>query len=1237
MDLDIRIRNEHRTPGTGPNLTAGEQFVLDQMLAFHQVAGADIQRILIGYQRIVAAFNTQTNSTLAQFDPGDVHDTHFHIDFNPRAAVASANAFGAAPLGSLTTGTNSTVAGFGSDPRLYYRFELGNGFQIAGRSNGEGRFTEVLSPNVDYTITIYKPSTNRWAVYHGRSNASGSITDIGSIILDQFGGPDFDGDGIPDAGEFAIGTSPNVRDTDGDGVPDDAEIAQGLDPLDGRAVPTGIISSLPLRGEAKEVVVEGSTLTPGGQTAYVATGSYGLAIVDASRFNNPIILGQLDLPGDATDVAVDSNLRIATVATNAGGLHFVDVSDPMAPTLLRTINVSASQVEVVQGVAYATVGGTLRAYDLVTGIELQALTLGGTLTGLVPEGSFLYTMNSSRVLRAIDISGFTMVARGSLTLPHGGGQVFVGNGIAYAAARTNPQGGYVTVNVSNPDTLTLISGPNVPGRTVIPGTAILPNGSGIGLLLGRGLVDLMDVSNPQDNFRRLVSIPLPAEPFSGAIGSGIAFVANGTAGLQVINYLPFDNRGQAPTVTASAIVTDFDPNTAGIQVLEGTSIPVRAVITDDVQVRNAELLVNGQVVRNDVSFPFDFVAIAPNVTPESSTFTIQVRATDTGGNTALSDVLIFDLVRDTVPPTIVGIEPPTNATQVEPLTAVRVRFSKSMAAATLNSATIRLRDTAGNFFTPTTFQLRNDDRFAQLTFAPLTLGSYEIVIAAAGITDRAGNPLGTTDIISPFSLTSRASLSTTAADDDPTTPGLQVFEGRTLPLVVNVVAGVAVQSVEFLVNGQVVGADTTAPFQFNVVAPNITPTTSSITLQARVTDTGGITTTTNSLVVGLLEDVTPPAVVSTDPPEGGRRFSGPQTVSVTFSEPLAPSSVTTANFQIFEAGPGGVFGDGNDVPVVITGIQLLNDDTVVQLTTDPVGAGDYQLQVHRDGITDRAGNPAGTGTFVSTFIVEQFLTTPDFYPFGTRLFLSDDQTTNIGPVPFAFQFFGQELTGNMHVSSNGNVQFEPNTLGATFNNFGLPSGNLILAAPYFDDVNPGAGGRVGFFDAGGVRAVTWEAVPYFGRSATVTFQIAFLSTGVVEVRYGAMASPPGGTADSGISAGTATIGLARGSASAVPSLGRIANRPSVAISNTSGIVTSTGLAALNELPGNDVLVFLPDGSGNYTILLNPTTGSGDMSPLKGEEVGAGASPLATANAKVLADAAAEQWRSTLGLVASVCR
>src|SRR5690348_14511918 len=44
--------------------------------------------------------------------------------------------------------------------------------------------------------------------------------------------PDTDGDGIPDATERAVGTSPTTADTDGDGMPDGFEQQNGLNPLD---------------------------------------------------------------------------------------------------------------------------------------------------------------------------------------------------------------------------------------------------------------------------------------------------------------------------------------------------------------------------------------------------------------------------------------------------------------------------------------------------------------------------------------------------------------------------------------------------------------------------------------------------------------------------------------------------------------------------------------------------------------------------------------------------------------------------------------------------------------------------------------------------------------------------------------------------------------------------------------------------------------------------------------------
>ena len=91
-----------------------------------------------------------------------------------------------------------------------------------------------------------------------------------------------------------------------------------------------------------------------------------------------------------------------------------------------------------------------------------------------------------------------------------------------------------------------------------------------------------------------------------------------------------------PTVTINTTAIDVNPGVPGVQVIEGTTIAVQALVADDVQVRNVELLVNGQVVLNDVSFPFDLAAIAPNIQPGMNTMVVQARATDTGGNVTAS-------------------------------------------------------------------------------------------------------------------------------------------------------------------------------------------------------------------------------------------------------------------------------------------------------------------------------------------------------------------------------------------------------------------------------------------------------------------------------------------------------------------------------------------------------------------------------------------------------------------------
>jgi hypothetical protein len=203
-------------------------------------------------------------------------------------------------------------------------------------------------------------------------------------------------------------------------------------------------------------------------------------------------------------------------------------------------------------------------------------------------------------------------------------------------------------------------------------------------------------------------------------------------------------------------VTDLDPVTPGIQVIRGSSIPVKVNVTDDVQVRNVQFLVNGQVVSNDVSFPYDFSAVAAPATPGGTTMSIQVRATDTGGNDRLSNTLTFNLVPDTFPPTVVGTTP-TAGQKVFFTPSVSVRFSEPLDTSLLNSTGVSLKFLGADgvpgggddVSVPVrSVEPRNLGRgVAIFPGADLDTGNYQLSLDPSIISDRAGNHL-----TAPFSL-----------------------------------------------------------------------------------------------------------------------------------------------------------------------------------------------------------------------------------------------------------------------------------------------------------------------------------------------------------------------------------------------------------------------------------------------------------------------------------------------------
>jgi uncharacterized protein YjiK len=660
-------------------------------------------------------------------------------------------------LGAVGTGISALpTAAWGQDYVGIQVTTPNNPPALHAVSDDKGFFSFFLPNNSPYHMAVFDPATGLVAHDYGKTADSGKGVNLTATLV--FGASlerDSDYDGLPDDIEFTIDSNPRSADTNKDGISDFAAIRQGLSPLGDLGTPTGVVGATTLQGSANGVAVIGSTTDPTKLTAFVATGNAGLAVVDVSKITAPSVLAELDLTGENTRVAVDSDRGVAAIAGGGGGLHLVDVANPAAPVLIRDVMLAApvASVAVRDGIAYAVAGTSLSAVDINTGDVRTVLEPGGTLVDVAIEGDVLYTLNSAGVVRAISIDGDELTLRGQVTMPQTGSRITVGGGVAYVAAYTGGLAGFMTADIKDPDALSVLSGVDSTG---IAGTAIALTGTGRAVAVGGNdfvfgafrRLDVVDVTDPADTGALDVSYNLPELARDVAIANGVAFVADAKAGLQIVNYMGFDTKGVAPTVTIAVSAGDADPATPGIQVLAGGSVHVTPLVSDDVQIRNVELLVNGKVVSNDPSFPFDMFTQAPTI---GGSVQLQVRVTDTGGNVGLSDVVTLATVPDTFGPTVLS----TSIADGDKRFFVRnidVRFNEQVDAALLNGGGISLIGlgadgkfgTADDVTVATKIDTRAQGRAVSVLPQTVLLpGEYRFRVETSAVADLSGNALGT--------------------------------------------------------------------------------------------------------------------------------------------------------------------------------------------------------------------------------------------------------------------------------------------------------------------------------------------------------------------------------------------------------------------------------------------------------------------------------------------------------------
>jgi hypothetical protein len=633
---------------------------------------------------------------------------------------------------------------------MFFQFKSDSMTQ-RGKTGSTGSANFFMPADARYELAVYEPSTRQIATTIGATGDAGSRNILNALVLMSTAGmPDMDNDDLVDAAEGVIGTNPANPDTDGDGVTDGAEVQQGTNPLNGFIATTGIVASVPTTAPAADIHALDNV-------AVTANGAGGISVFNVLSGLNPTRIADVDTPGLA--VAVAGNGDHVAVADYLSGLAIVDITNSAAVKLSAQVNVGAAvqAVAVNGGLALAgTTTGQIVTVDLATATVLGRVNLPVTsvIQDLTVWRDTLYALQVGK-LTALDLN--TLAIQGSLNLSGqmGAGQrrwrLFAGEGTLYA---THTTGFNIVDTGTNPGAPTLVQNFTT---SQFGWKQIVANGSGLGIAAtspnstndGPHEIDLYTLGTNQRTPAYGSTFETPGLAAAVSIYNGLAYVADNSSGLQVLSYLSYDSQGQAPTIS---LQSNFSLNTTTKTgtAEEGKLMRLSAQVTDDVQVRNVEFHVDGQLLITDGNYPFEHRFRTPAISSGSPSFKVKAKATDTGGNVAWTDEYTITLVPDATPPQVLTVSPGNNAI-TGALTSLHASFNEPMNPATFatgfrltEAGADKAHGTADDVVRSGDVTYRENIRTAFMAFPSpgLQPGLYRISLQAPAA-DGAGNVIAT--------------------------------------------------------------------------------------------------------------------------------------------------------------------------------------------------------------------------------------------------------------------------------------------------------------------------------------------------------------------------------------------------------------------------------------------------------------------------------------------------------------
>ena len=192
-------------------------------------------------------------------------------------------------------------------------------------------------------------------------------------------------------------------------------------------------------------------------------------------------------------------------------------------------------------------------------------------------------------------------------------------------------------------------------------------------------------------------------------------------------------------------------------------------------------------------------------------------------------------------------------------------------------------------------------------------------------------------------LKTSAAVTVTVANGDTTNPTVSItspVNGASVTGSISITAtaadAVAVSGVRFLLDGVSLGTeDLTAPY---AQAWNSTTTTNgSHALTAIARDSSGNVKTSATVTVTITNDTGQPSVTSVSPANGASGVAQSAFVTATFSEPMAPASISSSTFELRNAA-GALRDGGRHIRSIVADRQA-----------DAVRGADHGRDVHRHG------------------------------------------------------------------------------------------------------------------------------------------------------------------------------------------------------------------------------------------------------------------------------------------------